>query len=86
MRTTEGQLAWERQCYGCTEQELREGNRWVDWTDPASMLSFAGSVLSDLQEMLAAGLLDEARQAANVAKYAIFESSDVLRRQPATAG
>lgn len=79
-RTTEEQLAWERQCYGQTEAQMRDSlthQAFVGWP------MLAMSILSDAQEVigrmegLSPGKVDAsmnvARQYMNKAKWIIGE-------------
>ncbi|MBO0784346.1 MAG: hypothetical protein J2P37_36550 [Ktedonobacteraceae bacterium] len=81
MRTPEDQAAWELQCYGCTQAESKAGiDQLVAFTNagrtgPANMA--LGSILSDVQELIARGRNEEARQYINRVKYAIFNAKPI---------
>lgn len=66
-------IQWQKNCYGCTEAELRDGlARAIALSGPAMI---AMSILSDSQEILEGpkGDKDLARQFMNRAKWVIAE-------------
>jgi hypothetical protein len=87
--TTEAKLKWQRECYGCTQDELieniRVNLRFVE--NPSQLIA---SMLSDVQEMLELTKSHDestrdryremARQTLNRAKFILFnpDSMQVL--------
>lgn len=73
MTKTAEQQAWDLQCYGCSELELRQivaNDVGRHLTGNFNML-IAG-ILSDAQQVLEFGDAETARQYMNRAKYIIF--------------
>lgn len=72
---------WELKCFGCSTAQAREGiDQLVRFNNagrdgPANMS--LGSILSDAQELMAMGRIDEARQYLNRVKMAIFEAAPI---------
>ena len=79
-KTTEAVHEWERECYGCTQDDLIASiKRHARFTTSSEML--VGSILSDVQEMLSRieddplsreRYKEKARQALNHAKFILF--------------
>lgn len=76
---TQDKLAWEKQCYGMTEEQLREVIQEQTFAGHETML--AASFLSDAQELLATefndgwvspSIANTARQYMNCAKFIMF--------------
>jgi hypothetical protein len=81
MRTPAEQTAWEQQCYGCTQAEARHGiDELVKFNNigrPGGANMSLGSILSDVQELIAMGQTERARQYLNRVKYAIFNAAPI---------
>lgn len=73
MAKTQADLQWEKQCYGCTEQELRnsmDNDLTARLTGGYEMV--VASLLSNAQEEIEFGMTENARQSINVAKFVLF--------------
>jgi hypothetical protein len=69
MRTEEEQREWQLQAYGCSEEDLwKSVQRSFGWPG-ATRTSIVTSILSDVQEEIARGLNETARQELNCAKW-----------------
>ena len=73
----------ERDCFGCTIQELKDNTFMTDWLDPNSILMLSMSIQSDIQELISMGgntdsqyfNRDETiRQYLNRSKYLVSEA------------
>lgn len=75
MSETENLDAIERQrrMFGCTRDELREGVESSITFKVAGWHMLAASMMSDAQELIERGGLDQARQTLNRAKWVLLE-------------
>ena len=70
----------ERECFGCTIQELKDNTFMTDWNDPDSILLLSMSIQSDCQELLGFDNAEEQiRQYLNKSKWLINEAKRVQR-------
>lgn len=84
MRTPEEIAAWQLQCFGCTEQESKDGitqlAEFHGYGDPgregAANMALA-SILSDVQELIERDHKEEARQYLNRVKHALFGAGSI---------
>ena len=69
--------AQQRAMYGCTEAECRKGiDQHVEFFHHNANMAL-GSILSDVQELIAMGHSETARQYLNRVKMAIFEAQPI---------
>ena len=70
---------FETNCYGMTEQDIRDEYMNSITAKLSGLEMVVMSVLSDAQELLAMGRADTARKQMNVAKFILSEMMDAKR-------
>jgi hypothetical protein len=67
VKQTNEQLEWDLQCYGCSEEQLR--NSLINIKD---YVMCAASLMSDAQQEIEFEMYENARQTINRAKFVLF--------------
>jgi hypothetical protein len=67
----------EKQCYGTTIKDFKEGLFMTDWNDAQSILMLSMSIQSDVQEYIeldAVEYAEKVRQYLNLSKYCVGQA------------
>lgn len=76
---------FEKNCYGMTEQEIREEYLESITARLSGKDMVVASILSDIQEMLAVGYYDNdtIRKQLNIAKFCLFDEARQAQKEAA---